>query len=101
MPKPKGGRGKSAPYSTRQVRIPEPIISQVDELVEHYQNYLEQGGDASNPPKLLAYKKLVDKFEEQRYKAISILEESLLLKANAGGAIKIKIKEVLQLLSAN
>ncbi|MEA5619738.1 hypothetical protein VB711_18095 [Cronbergia sp. UHCC 0137] len=56
MAKPKGGRGKSAPYTTRQVRVPEPIISQVDKLIELYHEYLEAGGDASNPPDLLMAK---------------------------------------------
>jgi hypothetical protein len=29
----KGGRGKKAPYSTKVVRVPEPILSEVEKLV--------------------------------------------------------------------
>lgn len=53
MPKPKGGRGYKAPYETKQVRIPQPVESQISELVERYQDYLATGGSASNPPQLL------------------------------------------------
>lgn len=53
MPKPKGGRGYKAPYETKQVRIPQPIDSQVSELVERYQDYLATGGSPDNPPQLL------------------------------------------------
>jgi hypothetical protein len=32
----KGGRGKKAPYSTKVVRIPEPILDKVDKLVTSF-----------------------------------------------------------------
>ena len=53
MTKPKGGRGKKAPYSTKLMRVPVPMKAQVKQLVDRYQNYLESGGDALNPPMLL------------------------------------------------
>ena len=108
MPKPKGGRGKVAPYTTRHIRVPEPISSQVDELIELYQNYLEQGGSTNVPPKFVIHKpvnnfeeeqeKLVNKFIDDKEQIVLMLEEALKLRANAGGAIKEKIREVLQIL---
>lgn len=96
MPKPKGGRGKTAPYKTRQVRVPEPVIDQVDNLIEEYQQYIISGGDPSTPPKL--FNKPVNKFVE-RQEIINILQEALALKANAGGAIKQKIRLVIKILN--
>lgn len=99
MPKPRGGRGKSAPYTTRHVRVPEPIVSQVNALIELYQAYLEEDRDTNTPPDFLNQKP-VNKFLEKREEIITVLEEALKLKANAGGAIKEKIKEVLHILKS-
>lgn len=38
MNKPLGGRGKKAPYETAQVRVPVPIKSEVEKLIESYRN---------------------------------------------------------------
>ncbi|MGK7914589.1 MAG: hypothetical protein AB4038_03460, partial [Prochloraceae cyanobacterium] len=53
MTKPKGGRGKKAPYQTKLMRVPVPMKTQVLQLVDRYQIYLDSGGDALNPPMLL------------------------------------------------
>lgn len=53
MSKPKGGRGNTAPYDTKLMRVPVPISEQVAQLVGRYQGYLEADGDAINPPNLL------------------------------------------------
>ncbi len=53
MTKPKGGRGKKAPYSTKLMRVPVPMKPQVRQLVDRYQSYLTYGGDALNPSMLL------------------------------------------------
>ena len=43
MSKPVGGRGKTAPYKTVMVRVPEPIKGRVEELKElFYSNQLEE-----------------------------------------------------------
>lgn len=112
MPKPKGGRGYSAPYETRQVRIPEPIINQTHELIERYQDYISSGGNSQNPPRLLDFKpvdsfkeqlderiKIVNRLEESVHNASFILRQALQLKANAGGAIKREIEKALRLLN--
>jgi len=96
MPKPKGGRGKVAPYQTRQVRVPEPVINQVDNLIEEYQSYIASGGDPLTPPKFI--NKLVNRFIDKQ-EIIDILQEALGLKANAGGAIKQKIRLALEVLN--
>jgi hypothetical protein len=51
--KPKGGRGKKAPYHTKLMRVPEPIAAQVDVLGLQYQEFIAAGGDPANPPLLL------------------------------------------------
>ena len=53
MTKPKGGRGKKAPYQTKLMRVTVPMKTQVWQLVDRYQSYLASGADALNPPMLL------------------------------------------------
>ena len=48
MAKPLGGRGKTAPYKTIGVRIPEPIKSQVQQLCQDYRD--EVFGEATPKP---------------------------------------------------
>jgi len=116
MAKPKGGRGYRAPYETHQIRVPDPIASQVHSLIERYQNYLSTGGNPDAPPKLLDQSKVVDNFcaiqilrskgtqLEDKLKAVDnfrantrgVLENAMKLKANAGGAIKKEIEKVLK-----
>lgn len=101
MPKPKGGRGYKAPYDSHQVRVPDPLVPQVHSLIERYQDYIANGGDAIKPPQLLDQTKPVDRFTS-KVKNLEqvrvILREALKLKANAGGAIKKEIEKALLLL---
>lgn len=46
--KPLGGRGQKAPYKTRIMRVPEPLISQVQQLIDDYRNRLVEEGLISN-----------------------------------------------------
>jgi hypothetical protein len=43
MNKPVGGRGKKAPYASITKRVPIPIESQVDELIERYRLEVMEG----------------------------------------------------------
>jgi hypothetical protein len=45
MVKPIGGRGKKAPYQTVQMRIPLPIKSEVEKLVEQYRGVILSGDE--------------------------------------------------------
>lgn len=56
MPKPKGGRGKKAPYDTKLARIPVPLAEQINQLVERYQEYIAEGGQPLSPPSWFADK---------------------------------------------
>lgn len=38
MSKPKGGRGKRAPYETTVVRVPDPVLEQVEAICDAYRN---------------------------------------------------------------
>lgn len=61
MDKPVGGRGKSAPYKSTHVRIPEPIKGRVEELKElFFSNRLEQ-----HDSDLTENKYLADKYREE------------------------------------
>jgi hypothetical protein len=100
MNKPKGGRGHKAPYVTHQIRVPKPIVPQVETLINLYQDYRVAEGDLKEPPSFLVKHKPVDKFidEEKRLKVVEILKRALKLKPNAGGAIKKEIEKALLLL---
>ncbi len=50
MVKPKGGRGKKAPYQTKQMRVPVPLELQVMELCDRYREFVESGGNPEEPP---------------------------------------------------
>lgn len=57
MDKPRGGRGHTAPYETKQMRVPTGLESQVQELISRYRDWISEAGTriagASNPPVLL------------------------------------------------
>jgi CHASE3 domain sensor protein len=36
--KPKGGRGKKAPYDTTVVRVPNPVLAEVEQIIDAYRN---------------------------------------------------------------
>ncbi len=38
MSKHKGGRGKRAPYETTVVRVPDPVLEQVEAICDAYRN---------------------------------------------------------------
>jgi hypothetical protein len=40
MPINKGGRGKKADYETKVIRIPLPIVNEVEKLIENYHHGL-------------------------------------------------------------
>ena len=45
MSKPKGGRGKIAPYKTTHMRVPVPLKERVSKLIEEYRDGLSQTDD--------------------------------------------------------
>lgn len=53
MPKPKGGRGQTAPYETTHIRVPVPLKLQVEQMVEKYRQSVLGGtefeSDRSQP----------------------------------------------------
>jgi hypothetical protein len=87
--RPKGGRGYKAPYETKMFRVPVPLHSQVSKLVDRYQNFVLDGGDATNPPELLDIQalelvnNLIDenrKLKEKLNKALAKTDESQAIK---------------------
>ncbi len=51
--KPKGGRGKIAPYQTKLMRVPVPVELQVMQLCDRYREFIEAGGNPQEPPPML------------------------------------------------
>lgn len=90
----KGGPGARAPYKTTHIRIPEPLKPQVQEMIDNYRRQVLADFPATLPPAPPA-----SETETPLEAALTLLKESLTLKANAGGAIKQKIRQALALLS--
>jgi hypothetical protein len=106
----KGGRGKKAPYQTIHYRIPQPIKPVVESLAEHYRELVAAESTAEAEEMLERVQSNIvgsvsdenkpgTKFNEADLgQVISVLQEALTLKANAGGKIKDRIREALKLL---
>ena len=68
MDKPKGGRAHKAPYETKQMRVPDALETQIQELVSRYRSWIAEspsrmsGIGVDNPPFLLD--KPVDSFSQ-------------------------------------
>jgi hypothetical protein len=71
--KPKGGRGKKAPYQTKLMRVPEPIAAQVEALGLRYQEFIAAGGDPANPPFFLVERiqKQLDTVKQKRTRTVA------------------------------
>jgi hypothetical protein len=50
MTKPMGGRGKKAPYETTHIRVPLPLKTQIEQLIEDYRLSVIDGLDEFNKP---------------------------------------------------
>lgn len=97
MPKPKGGRGNTAPYETKLARIPLPLADQVSQLVERYQDFITQGGEAFSPPPLLdaiADDKPVNELEDAA-KLVNEFREIIALKDQALEKFHLEKAEIL------
>ena len=70
--KPKGGRGKKAPYTAKLMRVPVPIANQVNRLIERYLGYISSGGQAAEPPLLLGELKLINSLEDKSVNELSV-----------------------------
>lgn len=57
MDKPRGGRGRTAPYETKQMRVPVGLETQIQDLISRYRGWISKAGTstvgANNPPLLL------------------------------------------------
>lgn len=95
----KGGPGHKAPYRTTHVRVPEPIKAAVQEMCDDFKR-----GALIDAPATVSADRHSDLPAEplpavDYSEAIAILEKALTLKANAGGAIKKKIREAIAILT--
>lgn len=73
MPINKGGRGKKSPYTTKVVRIPDPILERVEKLVNDF--YLNE--KSSEDKSLLEDHKEYDQnIEQSKNYALDILAQN-------------------------
>lgn len=106
----KGGRGKKVPYETIHYRIPQPIKPTVEIIAERYRE-LVTGESSIEAEELLgrvqdsiSNKSITKNKPGTRFtevdleQIIALLQDGLKLKANAGGKIKERIREALELL---
>lgn len=72
MDKPKGGRGHSAPYETKQMRVPTGLEPQIQELISRFRQWISDaapgGLGVNSPPKLLD--KPVDKLAQDQLDSV-------------------------------
>lgn len=80
--------------ATKAVKLPIRIIDRIQEL-------RDDGQDTDSILELLEGSGSSDNSEFDLDEIIEILQDALTLKANAGGAIKSKIREVLELLGVD
>jgi hypothetical protein len=59
MTKPVGGRGIKAPYQTRVVRVPEPVVEQIQAIIDAYR----VGGEEATDKPVTGYNKPVTGYE--------------------------------------
>lgn len=88
MEKPKGGRGRTAPYETKQMRVPVGLEAQIQELVERYRSWISEAGYSAgigtgNPPNLLD--KPVDNFNQLQSQLEKLREENAQLRSQLEG----------------
>jgi hypothetical protein len=70
-----GGRGKKAPYQTSVVRVPVPVLEQVEQIVQAYRDSLESGSapsGAGHPTKAIALSEAEKILKQKKSARISI-----------------------------
>lgn len=69
MTKPVGGRGNKAPYSSKIVRVPEPVLEKVTAIIEAYREEADSEFSATasreNKP-VTAYSEISDQVDQWR-----------------------------------
>ena len=70
MVKPKGGRGHTAPYEQKHVRVPLPVLEQVNKIIDDYRTVVLTGEKSSetNSPSCAEIEsciKLVNRFLDE------------------------------------
>lgn len=75
MTKPVGGRGKKAPYETTVIRVPLPMVPQVEQMIEDYRNLVvnNQESEFTDNQKIAASFTLVS-YSEALQRAKEILK---------------------------
>lgn len=91
MPINKGGRGKKSPYTTKVVRIPDPILEKVEELVNNF--YLNKKSTGEMPV-LENHKEIKHNTEKSINHALDILAQNKVSKKST----KYCLEKLLQVL---
>jgi hypothetical protein len=93
MSKPKGGRGKKAPYETMTIRVPVPLVSEFNKLIGEYVYLVTEGLQDPNMTVIDLYKSM-GVTHVTRDKAIMEAKRILRLKKSS----KQSIEKLLQVL---
>lgn len=91
MPINKGGRGKKSPYTTKVVRIPDPILERVEKLVNEF--YLNEKSTGEIPV-LENHKEIEHNTEKSINHALDILAQNKVSKKST----KYCLEKLLQVL---
>lgn len=91
--KPKGGRGKQAPYQTKIIRVPLPLINQFEKQIDEFRDIAINGIDDDADPCSIAISRLGND-NITRNEAIDKAKAILKQKKNA----KISLVKLLQVI---
>jgi hypothetical protein len=94
MPINKGGRGKRSPYSTKVMRIPDPLLKKVEELVDDFYQNEKSTDDQSVLENHIEFNQ---KIEESINHALDILAQNKISKKST----KYCLEKLLQVLYNN
>ncbi len=86
--KPKGGRGHKAPYKTKTVRVPEPILYQIETLCDTFrQASLEGTWDSVEQKDLLSTTTPLDRLTKEQ----AIEEAKAILKRKRSARVSLEM----------
>jgi nitrate/nitrite-specific signal transduction histidine kinase len=88
MVKPKGGRGKVAPYKSTHVRVPEPIKEQIQRLIDEWHE--KQGSTQDDENLLTGINNLLTDYDT----VVEMAREIVKKKKSAKVSLQLLIKEL-------
>ena len=91
MPINKGGRGKKSPYTTKVVRIPDPLLKRVEDLVNDFYSHEKSTDDQSVHQNHMKFNQNI---EDSKNYALDILAQNKISKKSTKHCLE-KLLQVL------